>query len=129
MRVDELNKHNPSEFIVSTLHNEYVNFNGLEIYLRKGQMAINGELKNAIQLGNISNPKRSDNIKIDPEHKKTGKFSALMKELEKLAKEHGFDGVYVESILNDFLPDVLKRYGYSQVNINVGTINYWKNIS
>lgn len=133
MREYELNehrhKHNPSEFVASMIRNEYVNFGALEVYLRKGPIAIDGEIKTAIQLSNVSNPRRIRNIKTNPKHKKTGKFSALMKELKKLAKENGYDGVYVESIQNEFLPDVLERYGYSQVNIDAGTINYWKTVS
>lgn len=128
MRAYELKEHTPAGFVASVIRNEYVNFNGLSAYLRKGKMAIDGEIKNTIQLANLTNPKRPTNMEIDPNPKSTGKFSALMAELEALAKENGYDGVYVESVLNDFLPDVLERYGYSQVNTNTGTKNYWKNV-
>lgn len=128
MRAYELKENNPASFVASAIRNEYVNFKGLSAYLRKGKMAIDGEIKNTIQLANIANSKRPMNMEIDPNPKSTGKFSALMAELEALAKEHGYDGVYVESVLNDFLPDVLERYGYSSVNTNTGAKNYWKSV-
>lgn len=127
MKAWELNENDPASFVASSIRNKYVNFKGLSVYLRKGQISIDREIKNAIQLANISNPRRPTNMEIDPKPKSTGKFSALMNELENLAKDNGYDGVYVESILNDFLPDVLKRYGYSQVNVNLGT-HYWKSV-
>ena len=128
MRAHELKENTPTGFLTSPIRNEYVKFNGLSIYLRKGTILINGEPKNTIQLANITNPRRSTNMEIRPNPKSTGKFSSLMNELERLAKEYGYDGVYVESVLNSFLPDVLERYGYSQVNINAGTKNYWKRV-
>lgn len=128
MRAWELSENDPASFVVSAIRNEYVNFKGLSAYLRKGDMLIDGEIKSTIQLANISNPRRSTNMHTDSNPKSTGKFSALMSELENLAKEHGYDGVYVESVLNEFLPGVLKRYGYSEVNTHAGTKNYWKSV-
>ena len=65
-------------------------------------MQIDDKIRNLIQLANDQNTRRETNMKPDIKYKSTGKFSALMNELEKLAKEHGYDGVYVESILNEF---------------------------
>ena len=131
MRAYELHENSPESFMNSQIPNKYVKFQGLTVYLRKGLYLIDGERKNAVQLANVTNPKRDDNIHIDPsrEETRTGKFLALMSELEKLAKIYEYDGVYVESILNDFLPEVLERYGYSLVNSHAGTINYWKEVS
>jgi hypothetical protein len=129
MRAYDLQENDPSGFISSTLRNEWVKFDGLKVHLRKGSMHIDNDIKNATQLANLENPKRETNIYYDPAHKSTGKFSALMIESKKLAVENKYDGVYVESILNEFLPDVLKRYGYSPVNGRGGSINYWKNVS
>ena len=124
----KLKENELSGFMDSKIRNEYIKFNGLVVYLRKGPIGINGEIKNAIQLANVTNPRRSDNLTSDPKRKSTGRFSALMAALEKMAVEHGYDGVFVESILNDFLPSVLDRYGYSAVNETGFDVNYWKDV-
>lgn len=131
MRAHELYENSPESFMNSKIPNEYVNFKGLSVYLRKGLYFIDGEKKNALQIANVTNPRRGDNVHIDPSREKTrtGKFLALMTELEKLAKIYEYDGVYVESVLNKFLPEVLERYGYSLANKHANTINYWKEVS
>jgi len=45
-----------------------------------------------------------------------GRFRELMSMLEAEAQAGGYDGIYVENILNEFLPEVLARYGYSVQN-------------
>ncbi len=46
--------------------------------------------------------------------------------VRKAAVDNGYDGVYVERVHNEFLPDVLIRYGYSRVNISgFQEYNYW----
>ena len=130
MRAFELmeNKLDLSGFISGDLRNSYVNFQGLKVYLRKGSLYIDKEYKNVIQLANVTNPKRSSNIEINPRRKSTGKFKALINELNRLAQEYNYDGIYVESVLNDFLPDVLERYGFKMVNVQLGAPNYWREV-
>lgn len=41
-----------------------------------------------------------------------GRFQELMQLLEQEAERQGYDSVYVENIMNKFLPQVLQRYGY-----------------
>jgi hypothetical protein len=41
-----------------------------------------------------------------------GQFRELMAMLEREAGDVGHDGVYVEAIMNEFLPRVLKSMGY-----------------
>ena len=49
-----------------------------------------------------------------------------MDRVEVEAKQRGYDCVYVESVLNGFLPAVLQRRGYVQCNEEDGTLNYVK---
>lgn len=46
---------------------------------------------------------------------KPGDFRDLMKRMESEAASHGIGAVYVESVMNEFLPEVLTRYGYAEL--------------
>ncbi|KKN90165.1 hypothetical protein LCGC14_0232810 [marine sediment metagenome] len=116
----------PAKFMDSPMFNSYVKFQGLNVYLRKGPVFIDDEQKLVIQLANVKNPRRPNNIAFDPNKRSTGKFKALIGELNELAKIHHYDGIYIESILNEFIPGVLERYGFIEVHLGRGSPNYWR---
>lgn len=117
------------EFIESDLRNSHIKFRGIQSYYRKGPVAIDGEIKNVITRANTTNPKRWGNIASKEIPTRTGLYKALDDHTVDLAIKHGFDGVYVESVMNQFLHDVLIRYGYRQVNEHLGTDNYYKDVT
>lgn len=55
------------------------------------------------------------NIEIDEEYQGKGLFKELLSEIEIKAEQLG-RCVYVESVLNDMLINVLPRYGYEEVH-------------
>lgn len=109
--------------------NLYIWFETIECYMRKGRVFVDGEIRTALTIANITNHKRRSNGFSDPNHKRTGLFKRFETHVRELSAKHGYDGVYVELIFNEFLPDVLTRYGYRRVNIRgVGDYleqNYW----
>jgi hypothetical protein len=116
------------DFLNGSLRDSYIRYKNIDCYFKKSTINIDGERYNALIISNVKNIKRSDNIQINPKKKRTGLYKEFSDYTEKLARDHGFDGIYVESIVNQFLPSWLERNGYVAVNIDRGTINYWKNL-
>ncbi len=111
------------------VHNLYINYKTIECYMRKGRIAVDNEIVNALTIARIKNTRRANNVEINPRHRRTGLFAEFESLVRKMAVENDYDGVYIEEVLNPFLPDVLVRYGYRRVN-NYGFLsyNYWYNV-
>lgn len=104
------------EFVETAwMRNAYIRYKDIEAYVRKSVRLIDGERKRCLDMGNVQNRKRQKNLNYATKHRRTGLFREFDDLMKKLAVEHGYDGVYVESVVNDFLPDVLVRYGYRLV--------------
>lgn len=104
------------EFLLSPDKQSYIQHKGLKSYTRKGPRMIDGEKKLVIERANTYNPKRLRNITNKAKKKSTGLYRQLDEHTHEMARKHGYDGVYIENVLNDFLPDKLREYGYHQVN-------------
>ncbi len=100
-----------------------LNLGPYEAYLRRSVprfMRAGVELKRPVDLARVGRKdlKASDESAFEFRPEKLrhsrGKFQELMTLLESEAEKAGYDSVYVENIMNKFLPDVLKRYGYEQ---------------
>lgn len=106
------------EFLQSSLRNSYVKHTVgrtlYSIYLRKSTRLIDGKKLRVLDIANISTTKPG-----------RGTFRALETEIVALAAPSS-DGIYVESVLNDRLSLALEGMGYTQVNLNYGTKNYYK---
>lgn len=123
MRFNEITKQKDNIYneFDSIVNNNY-SYNGhiiikpFRIYMRLTTRFIDGDRKRTVDIGQIisSTPTR-----------RTGKFKNVLDHIEKSAKINGFDGVYVESIMNTWLPDKLKEYGYTSVNSETD-INMYK---
>jgi hypothetical protein len=103
------------EFLLSDYRNQYISYKSLEVYVRKNKHYLNHKLVSSIDLANIKNLKRMDNIHYNPKRRRTGllrEFDTLMKDL---ATKYSYDGIYVENVINDFLPQKLKNLGYEQL--------------
>lgn len=68
-----------------------------------------------LDLANISRESRSRNVSNDPSGvQSSGFMSRLMDDVESRASELG-DGVFIETVLNEFLPDWFRRRGYTDL--------------
>lgn len=66
------------------------------------------KLHKPVDLANITNRNRPDNTETAGANKPSReKFGELLKLLEAEALKNGYDSVYVEQIMNQFLPEVL----------------------
>lgn len=93
-----------------------------DIYLRSGGPRrlpddVGGRLDRPVDLANIAR-KDDDNVgmeRLPPEARPPrGKFRELLAILEELSAQTGHDSVYVENIMNEFLPEVLASSGYQK---------------
>ena len=98
--------------------------------MRRGDRAIKIVPKvrkaRALTVANINAAGREANSETSLKPNSTGNFKVFMDRVEVEAKQRGYDCVYVESVLNGFLPAVLQRRGYVQCNEDDGTLNYVK---
>lgn len=77
-----------------------------KLFIRLTNRYINNEVIPSIDVANIE---------IDEEYQGKGLFKELLSEIEIKAEQLG-RCVYVESVLNDMLINVLPRYGYEEVH-------------
>jgi hypothetical protein len=102
-----------SHFMQGDARNAWVETGPYNAYLRKG-------LPGQVDLANIERmdlrnfePGGGNTHELPPEARPPrGDFTGFMAELERAATEAGYDRVYVENIMNEFLPGVLERLGY-----------------
>lgn len=98
------------QFLRGKANNAWIESGGYKAYLRKG-------MPGRVDLASIERKGLGDNALYDlpPEQRPPrGDFSGFMAELERAAADAGYDQVYVENIMNEFLPGVLERMGYSR---------------
>lgn len=115
-----------------SMGNSWICFDNLTIYVRSHPVCVDNTLVKALTIANITNKNRASNVVILPKNKikRTGEFATFLKFIEKTAKIRKFDGVYIENVLNDFLPSVLQRAGYKEVNVypDLGAPCFWKQV-
>jgi len=75
-----------------------------QVYVRKSRRLIGYSIMHPVF--DVSN------VNVAREHQQQGLFKSWLKTAELIAKQHGFVGVYVESILNPHLVAFLLREGY-----------------
>jgi hypothetical protein len=104
------------EFLSSPRRDAWVNTGGYSVYLRKNEGAmIGGRRQRALEISSVKRADDSGSTRSLPINERGtggGGFRALMNAVEDQARSGGFDGVYVENVINDFLPGVLSRRGY-----------------
>lgn len=95
-----------NKFENNHLHcNEWIYADDGQLYIRITKRAINGEYVPTIDVSNVE---------VFEEFQGKGVFKKLLDTIEAIAKQHDRH-VFVESILNDMLLDVLPRYGFEEV--------------
>lgn len=67
-----------------------------------------------VDLANITRRDIEGNMEALPPEQRPprGKFQELLRILEEEASGAGYNAIYAENIMNEFLPEVLARYGY-----------------
>ena len=83
------------------------------VYTRLAPHLIDGQRVTMIELANFYREGVQANVKARRDTKSTGFLDSLMTKLESDARLYA-DGVYVECILNEWLPEWLERRGYKR---------------
>ena len=96
-------------FMSSKLRNAWLQTDSVNMYVRKGVHIIDGQLTNTFDLASIT---------IAENKRGCGLFKEIILYIESLGLP-----VYVESILNPKLADMLERHGYS---LDADRFNAWK---
>jgi hypothetical protein len=105
------------DFIRSDDRNTYVRYRSLVAYVRKSRRLIDDRRLYLLDLANIENRhRRIPNGETKAKYHRTGQFREFNNLLKQLTAKHGFDGVYVENVFNEFLPAKLLEYGYRLVD-------------
>lgn len=119
------------EFLQSPHKNHYIRFKTIEAYVRKGNRLINNTLYNTLDLANIKNTNRPDNIKYNHKRKRTGLLRQFDTHMKQLTAKYSYDGIYVENVVNEFLPQKLLDLNYQQLarqDESDPPCFWWKNI-
>jgi GNAT superfamily N-acetyltransferase len=103
---DETQKWLNEKFSNNKLHcNEWIYAEDGQLYIRITKHAVNGEFVPTIDVSNVE---------VFEEFQGKGIFKQLLDTIETIAQQHNRH-VFVESVLNDMLLDVLPRYGFKEV--------------
>ena len=108
---------NPIEkFLKSRRKRGYIRYEDAHAYLRKSYriMGEGPEIRRCLDLSSISRQGQGRNIDHDPKYTSTGFMARFMTDLENQATRSGMD-VYVESVINHWLPGWLEKRGYARV--------------
>lgn len=96
------------KFLESKLSNVWIYHPDISIYVRKGFHTLPPfrAVRNTLDVANIS---------VLEARQKQGIFTEWLGVAEAMAAEHGFDAVYVESVLNPHLASFLTKRGYTKM--------------
>lgn len=87
-----------------TRANEWITYGPINLYIRVGLRFLDGKKVKVVDLASFG---IADEALIGKGH-----FSRLLNSTETLGKKYGYDGVYVESILNPTLIEILTKKGF-----------------
>lgn len=87
--------------------NRHIQIGPFNVYMRTTQRFIDGDMKRTVEIGSIES--------YNPD-KRSSMFKETLLYIENSAKNNGYDGVYIESIVNEWLSGKLIEYGYHRVN-------------
>lgn len=130
------------QFLNSPARNAWVVFKSsdghkLESYVRKGPRCLEGtsydkvldrantNLVGAKALKKLMASTPDGSVKYMA---RTGAYREFDQHMLQLAKQYGFDAIFVEQVLNPHLPDVLVRYGYTRVE-GLYSLSFYKILS
>lgn len=132
----ETKKPTLKDFLTGSSHNMYIFFKsskgiGISSYVRKGPRYINGvRFDKVIDRANtslISDKLQMKMHKANDTMINSGAYREFDAYMLELAIKYGYDGIYVENVLNNKLHSVLIRYGYELIS-NLTPPSYWKKL-
>lgn len=101
------------------LFNHWCKFSTFEIYLVKERKIVDGVPKIVgISTSNFSNTRRARNVCRKYKYTRTGRFDWLLAHIDAQCAKHGYDYFRIDSIVNEFLPEVLIKKGFRYVRQN-----------
>lgn len=111
------------EFLESTKDQKfgvsaYVMYGDGEIYVRRSWRVLDAWAQPCLDIARIHRESRAWNVVMNPAVESTGYMRTLMDEVESLAKEYEIS-VYIESVMNEFLPAWFQRQGYTLLEHSV----------
>lgn len=94
----------------------WTQFEDAEVYVRNSRRYGRSmeSLDRFLDLANFARESRRENVKYDPNATSTGFMRRLLTTADKVAREFGADGVYVEAVMNEWLPEWLESQGFTQ---------------
>lgn len=106
MRIKEfLNEETELERVIKLSRtNEWITHGPFKLYIRVGDRFIGEKKMKVIDLANFQIT--------DEKERGKGHFSRLLKVVNDLGKKYGYDGIYVESILNPDLITILNKKNF-----------------
>src|SRR5882672_1139586 len=101
-------------FLRSGYRNEYVRYRDLRSYCRKGHRILDNRMRTTLERANTTNIHRSRNAcwNLDYRASQTGQYREFDELMRRLGAEYGYEAIFIENVLNDFLPGVLRKWGY-----------------
>ena len=112
-----LNSNPFKAFLKSKNRNSWIRFEDGDVYVRKAQRYLHG-LDSPVECLDIANVSRDN-------ESPSGFMERMMSEAEKVAFESG-RVVYVENVINKFLPQWFEKRGYIQCGNDSGIPSYYK---
>ncbi len=125
------------QFLNSPDRNAWVVFKSsdghkLESYVRKGPRCLEGTPYDKVLDRANTNLTGAKSLRrmMDCGHfmAGTGAYREFDQHMLQLAKQYGFDAIFVEQVLNPHLPDVLVRYGYIRTS-GLYSLSFYKILS
>lgn len=113
------------EFLRSPERSGYVYHRDLSSYVRKSLRVIDNRRVVSLDRASTTNEARSRNVGADPLHTSTGLYREFDDLMRRRAVDFRFDGVFVENVLNEFLPGKLLEMGYRMVGASFGCPCFW----
>ena len=94
----------------------WIKFEDGKAYIRLSYRTLGTvKMERWVDLANVNRPRRIHNMQFNPKARSTGFMRRLMTMLEDEALRHNAAGVYVENVLNEFLPAWFERRGYTKI--------------
>lgn len=89
----------------------------VEIYFRKAFRIIDNQIvENILDVANIT---------VKYNYRGQGVFTSALQDIERIAKEKGFQGIFIESVLEPRLIGFLTKQGYRQIPAQYD-VNFYK---
>ena len=94
----------------------WTDYEDAELYARVSPRTLDGVQRICLDIANFKRLSREENIRVDPTIRSTGFLRRLLKDVERKAFEIECDAIFIENVVNDWLPDWLDRNGYTRID-------------